>query len=71
MMISNWSNWSPWFMQKYSALSGLMTINRPLGYERVYLRLCKVADTPFHIQGGEVLIVFSLTNPYYILPVCT
>ena len=25
---------------------------RPLGYERVYLPLCKVADTPFHIQEG-------------------
>ena len=24
---------------------------RPLGYERVYLPLYKVADTPFHIQG--------------------
>ena len=24
---------------------------RPPGYERVYLPLCKVADTPFHIQG--------------------
>ena len=24
---------------------------RPPGYERVYLQLCKVADTPFHIQG--------------------
>ena len=24
---------------------------RDLGYERVYLPLCKVADTPFHIQG--------------------
>ena len=24
---------------------------RPLGYERVYLPLCQVADTPFHIQG--------------------
>ena len=23
---------------------------RPIGYERVYLTLCKVADTPFHIQ---------------------
>ena len=28
--------------------------NRPLGYERVYLPLCKVADTPFHIQGDEM-----------------
>ena len=26
-------------------------IIRVLGYERVYLQLCKVADTPFHIQG--------------------
>ena len=26
-----------------------------LGYERVYLPLCKVADTPFHIQGDEIL----------------
>ena len=25
---------------------------RPLGYERVYLPLYKVADTPFHIQGA-------------------
>ena len=27
---------------------------RVLGYERVYLPLCKVADTPFHIQGDAV-----------------
>ena len=26
----------------------------PLGYERVYLPLCEVADTPFHKQGGDV-----------------
>ena len=26
-------------------------IIRPLGYARVYLPLCKVADTPFHICG--------------------
>ena len=25
---------------------------RPLVYERVYLPLCKVADTPFRIQSG-------------------
>ena len=30
-------------------------INRPLGYERVYLPLCKVADTPFHIQEDEMI----------------
>ena len=27
---------------------------RPLGYERVYLPLCKVADTPFHIRGDDL-----------------
>ena len=26
---------------------------RPFGYERVYLPLHKVADTPFHIQGDD------------------
>ena len=29
--------------------------NRLLGYERVYLPLCEVADTPFHIQGYEIM----------------
>ena len=29
---------------------------RPLGYERVYLPLAKVADTPFHIQRDDMLI---------------
>ena len=28
--------------------------NRLLGYEKVYLPLCQVADTPFHIPGGEI-----------------
>ena len=27
---------------------------RPLGYERVYLPLYEVADTPFHIQGAKL-----------------
>ena len=27
---------------------------RPLGYEMVHLPLCKVADAPFHIQGGDL-----------------
>ena len=26
----------------------------PLGYERVYLQFCKVAGSPFYIQGDEV-----------------
>ena len=25
--------------------------NRPFGFEKVYLPLCEVADTPFRIQG--------------------
>ena len=28
---------------------------RYIGYERVYLTLREVADTPFHIQGDDVL----------------
>ena len=28
-----------------------------LGYERVYLPLGNVADTPFHNQGDEVIIM--------------
>ena len=28
---------------------------RPFGYERVYLPLCKVANTPFLIQWDELL----------------
>ena len=35
----------------------------PLGYKRVYLPLCKVADTPFHIQGNNLFMdVFSHTR---------
>ena len=29
---------------------------RPLGYKSVYLPLCKVADTPCHVQGGDTQI---------------
>ena len=36
---------------KQLGMQTLMVKYRPLGYERVYLPLCKVADTPFHIQG--------------------
>ena len=32
----------------------LCAINRPLGYDRAYLPLYKVADTAFHIQGDEI-----------------
>ena len=29
--------------------------HRPLGYERVYLPLYKVADTPFYVQGDDII----------------
>ena len=31
----------------------------PHGYERVYLPLYKVADTPLHIQGDVILVAIS------------
>ena len=34
----------------------LMTTYCPLGYQRVYLPLYKVADTPFHIQGDDIYV---------------
>ena len=37
---------------------------RSLGYERVYLPLCKVADTPFHIQGDDILIIYHACVRY-------
>ena len=44
------------FRMKFSALRVklIRMIYRPLRYERVYLPLCKVADTPFHIQGDDI-----------------
>ena len=36
-------------------MEGTIYIYRPLGYERVYLPLYKVADTPFQIQGDDIL----------------
>ena len=48
---------------------------RPLGYERVYLPLHKVTDTPFHIQGGmtATLHVISKEEIYVVVtqkPIC-
>ena len=45
---------------KYICATDLRDISllksHPLGYKRVYLPLCKVADTPFYIQGDEVVL---------------
>ena len=40
---------------------------RPFGYEKVYLPLCKVADTPFHIQEDELLGNVSHCKPHAIV----
>ena len=44
----------------------LKRINRPFGYERVYLPLYKAADTPFHIQGDDM----CLTRQPHMTGVC-
>ena len=41
---------------KAPVLCYLMRTLRPLEYERVYMSLYKVADTPFHIQGDDFSI---------------
>ena len=38
--------------------------NRPLGNERVYLPLFKVADTPSYIQGDE-MFSFKIIHMYF------
>ena len=43
----------------YYMVSLLQEPNRPLGYERVYLPLCAVADTPFHIQADVYIYGFK------------
>ena len=35
-------------------VSFVLTLDHPLGYERVYLPLCQVAYTPFYIQGDDI-----------------
>ena len=42
------------FLVNVSHVIVIVSIYRFLGYERVYLPLCEVADTPFHIQGDEL-----------------
>ena len=43
-----------------------MHMDRLLGYERVYLPLGKVADTPFHIQGDDMYILTVYLLSYLI-----
>ena len=40
-------------------------MSTPLGYERVYVPLYKVADTPFHIQGADFYLYSLLHRPTY------
>ena len=48
----------------------LRTIYRPLGYGRLYLPLCKVADTSFHIQGDELCEIYVATIGILIYVIC-
>ena len=50
-------------LRMYCVFPFLCSIYRPLVYERVYLPLYKVADTPFHIQGDDILFI-HLSDPY-------
>ena len=36
--------------------------NHPLGYERVYLPLCQVADTTFHIISINIFLFTNWNN---------
>ena len=53
-----------------SKQSSLLCVTRyaPLGYERVYLPLCNVADTPFHIQRIMLFLLFQ--NDVYSIRLC-
>ena len=53
-------DWSSLRLSTFSVGRSIFMIFRPLGYGRVYLPLCKVADTPFHIQGHDLLILVLL-----------
>ena len=44
--------------------------NRHLEYQRVYLPLCKVADTPFHIQGDEISYVVNVYSIQWLSDIC-
>ena len=48
------SNFSCEKERKIARLETAGDTSRPLGYERLYLPLYKVADTPFHIQRGDL-----------------
>ena len=41
-------------------------ITRPLGYQRVYMPLCKVADTPFHNQMDKLLSIYMTLSHIHI-----
>ena len=47
-------NFAGYFNQNLLPVTTKVADHRPLGYERVYLPLCKVADTPFYIQGDDI-----------------
>ena len=44
-------------MVAYYCLKVIIVIIKPLGYKRVYLPLCKVADTLFYIQRSSSTLI--------------
>ena len=48
-------------MECFCSLISDVSVYRPLEYERVYLPLCRVADTPFHIQGNDIDLIIPKT----------
>ena len=48
-----WDDTQCWNSKPYVCEKG--EVIRPLGYERVYLALSEVADTPFHTQGDDIM----------------
>ena len=51
----------------HGSLYNIIPINRALGYERVYLPLYRVTDTPFHIQGDVISLVLLSDHVVLIL----
>ena len=54
----------------YHVYNHLMSTHCLLGHERVYLPLYKVADTPFHIQGEEMMCMLIQRNTGQVKKQC-
>ena len=55
-VIGNKMSVSTRFSHVWSQIKQIGPLDR---YEMVYLPLCKVSDTPFHIQGDDIRVIFT------------